>query len=291
MTHEISIEINLLKQNDLSKVESIVYPIFSKTDNESQFYWRKIRSLFLTAMKNAKLNWIRRNVFWLYVDRAITKGQKEGIPLIKVENKLRKFLRRHTKNGEEKNPLSLQRAKLNFENLRPYLKGEKLLDLGAGDGLLALEIKRHLNKEIILVDVLDYNSTDLPLLLYKPEDKIPLRDKEVDTTIIYTVLHHTNDPYHLLVEAMRVTKNRIIIKEADIEKEENRISNSFFDWFYNRVLGDEDINVPLNFLKIEEWKKILSSYGFEVIKTKHVGIDEPIIPEFHVFMIAEKIIP
>ncbi len=287
MTNEISIEFNLLKQNDISNVENIVYPIFSKINKEYQFYWRKIHSLFLTAMKNAKLNWLRRNVFWLYVNRAITKGQKEGISLIKVENKLRKFLRRRTKNGEEKKPLSLQRAKLNFENLRPYIKGEKLLDLGAGDGLLALEIKKHLNKEIILVDILDYNSTELPLLLYNSGDNIPLKDNEVDTTILYTVLHHSNDPYHLLVEAMRVTKKRIIIKEAYIEKEEDRISNSFFDWFYNRVLGDEDINVPLNFLKVNGWEKMLNSRGFDIIETKYVGIDEPIVPEYHVLIIAE----
>ena len=289
MIQEISIQFNNLKQNDLSNVESILFPVFSKMNKQSQLYWKQIRDLFLTTMKEAKLNWLRRKVFWFYVNRTIVKGQKDGKPLIEIESTLRIFLRKHTKEGDEKKPLSLQRAKMNFEGIKPYIVGERVLDLGAGDGLLAFEIKKQFNKEIILVDIIDYNSTDLPLILYNPTEKIPVKSNDVDTTILYTVLHHSNDPLHLLKEAARITKHRLIIKEAYIEKEENKMTNSFFDWFYNRVIGDEDIPVPLNFLKVEEWKNILYSYGFELIETKYVGIDEPLVPEFHVFMIAEKI--
>ena len=102
------------------------------------------------------------------------------------------------------------------------------------------------------------------------------------------MLHHASDPKHLLEEATRVTKQRLVIKEAYIEKDELRITNSFFDWFYNRVIGDEDINVPLNFLKVEEWEKLLKSYGFDVVEMKYVGIDEPSVPEHQVFIIADK---
>ena len=48
-------------------------------------------------------------------------------------------------------------------------------------------------------------------------DKIPLQDKEVDTTILYTVLHHADDPEYLLAEATRVTKKRLIIMEGYVE--------------------------------------------------------------------------
>ncbi len=286
---EISMFYRPINQNDINIIEKIVYPIFSKKSIEDKHYWMEIRSLFKSAMKNVKLNFFKRNIFWLYVNRIITKGLKKEKPLIEIENTLRNFIRKHANNDKDKYPISLQRAKTNFENIKNYIIGEKILDLGAGDGLLAQEIKDQLGKEVILVDIIDYNYTNLPLILYDSEKSIPLADDEVDTTILYTVLHHSSDPKHLLKEATRITKQRLIIKEAYIDNDDIRITNSFFDWFYNRVIGDEDINVPLNYLKIEKWKILLKSYGFDTIETRYVGIDEPIIPEYQVLIIANNI--
>ena len=276
-------------QNDIDVVESIIYPVFTKKDEENRRYLNEIRSLLLAAMKSVKVNSFKRNVFWLYISRIISKDLKKGLSLIEVEKKLRNFIRKHVDNDKDIKATELKNTKIKFDYIKDYIVGKKILDLGAGNGLLALEIKEQLNKEVVLVDVIDYNYTDLPLLLYKPEGKIPLADKEVDTTILYTVLHHARDPEHLLEEATRVTNQRLVIKEAYIEKDYIRITNSFVDWFYNRVIGDEDINVPLNFLKMEEWEKLLKSYGFDVIETKYVGIDEPAVPEHHVFIIADKL--
>ncbi len=275
-------------QNDISVVESIIYPIFSKKSKEDQHYWNEIRALLLSAMKNAGVNSFKRNIFWLYVSKTIAKGLKKGNSLIEVEEILRKFIRKHVDNEKDIRTNELQHVKPRFEKIKRYIIGKKVLDLGAGNGLLALEIKKELHKDVILVDVVDYNYTDLPLILYIPEDKIPLANEEADTTILYTVLHHASDPKHLLEEAARITRQRLVIKEAYIDEEDIRMTNSFFDWFYNRIIGDEDITVPLNFLKVEEWKKLLASYGFNVIETEYVGIDEPLVPEHHVFIIADK---
>ena len=277
-----------IDQNDIKAVEGIIYPIFSKKNKEDKYYWNEIRSLLLSSFKNTKTNSFKIKIFWWYINRTITKGVKKGMPLIMVEARLRKFIRKVSKNQKDLKALKFKRAKMNFEKMKNYIVGEKILDLGAGDGFLAQEIKKQLDKEVVLVDVIDYNNTDLPLILYNPEDKLPLADNEVDTTILYTVLHHSIDPMHLLEEATRVTKKRLIIKEAYIEKEINRITNSFVDWFYNRVIGDEDITIPLNFLKLQGWEKILKSHGFDVVETKYVGIDESFVPEHHVFIIAEQ---
>ena len=275
-------------QNDIDVVENLIYPIFSKKNEKDKHYWNEIRSLFLSAMKNANLDFFKRYIFWLYVNRTITKGLKKGIPFIKVEETLRKFIRKHVDNEKDLKAKELKHAKERFEKVKDYIVGKKILDLGAGNGLLALEVKEQLDKEVMLVDIVDYNYTDLPLILYNPEGRVPLADEEVDTTILYTVLHHASDPEHLLEEVARVTKQRLVIKEAYIEEDDVRITNSFFDWFYNRVIGDEDINIPINFLKVEGWEKLLKSYGFNVILTKYVGIDEPAVPEHHVFIIADK---
>ena len=276
-----------VNNKDVEVVENIIYPIFSKKDKKAKHHWKEIRSLFLSAMKNAKLNFIKRHLFWVYVNRTITKGVRRGISLIKVEETLRKFLRERADNEEDRKAHSFKAAKRNFERVKDHIVGEKILDLGAGNGLLALEIKQQLEKEVVLIDIVDYNYTDLPLILYEPEDRIPLADKEVDTTILYAVLHHASDPEHLLKEATRVTKKRLVIIEAYIEEDDIRVTNSFFDWFYNRVVGDEDINVPLNFLKVGGWEKILRSYGFEMVKNLNIGICEPLVPEHQVLIIAD----
>ena len=274
--------------NDIDNVEGLIYPIFSKKRENDKHYWNEIRSLFLSTMKNANLGYLKRNIFWFYVNRTITNGVKHKIPLIEVEEKLRKFLRKKVDDEKERKAFALQCAKRSFELVEDHILGEKVLDLGAGNGLLALEVKEQLEKEVVLVDIVDYNYTDLPLILYNPEEKIPLADKEIDTTILYAVLHHASDPEHLLKEATRITSKRLVIIEGYIEEEGIRITNSFFDWFYNRVIGDEDINVPLNFLRVEGWKKLLKSHGFEVIETNYLGINEPVIPEHQILIIADK---
>jgi len=275
-------------QNDIEIVETLIYPIFSRRNGVDKHYWNRIRSLFLSAMKNAGLGFLKRHVFWLYVDRTISNGLKKGLPLIQVEATLRKFLRRHAENEEERKAHALKGAKRNFERVKDYIVGKKTLDLGAGNGLLALEIKEQLDKEVVLVDVLDYNRTDLPLIVYDPEGRVPLADEEADTTILYTVLHHASDPEHLLEEATRITKTRLIMMEGYIEEVDIRMTNSFFDWFYNRVIGDEDINVPLNFLKVSGWKEKLNSYGFDVVEVVDVGMCEPLVPEHQVLIIADR---
>jgi hypothetical protein len=89
-------------------------------------------------------------------------------------------------------------------------------------------------------------------------------------------------------EAARVTRQRLIIKEACAEDDSVRTTNGFVDWFYNRVIGDEDIDVPLNFRTVQGWNTLLQSCGFDVIKVDDVGIDEPAVPEHHVFIIADR---
>jgi SAM-dependent methyltransferase len=223
------------------------------------------------------------------VNRAITQGLKHGVPLIEIEDTLRGFLRNRVDEDKDLKTIAHERAKRSCNLVKPYLVGNTILDLGAGDGLLALEIAKQLQKDVILVDIVDYNDTDLPLIVYHPDDQIPLVDQAVDTTILYAVLHHASDPLQLLKEATRITKTRLVIVEGYIEEENKRITNSFFDWFYNRVIGDEDINVPLNFLSVNGWTHLLQSQGFDVMEHIYLGINEPMVPEYQVLLIADTL--
>jgi hypothetical protein len=38
---------------------------------------------------------------------------------------------------------------------------------------------------------------------------------------------------------------------------------------------------------MKEWEKLLKSYGFEIIETIYLGINEPVVPEHQILIIAD----
>ena len=57
-----------VNHNDIDAVEVLIYPIFSKKTTKNKQYWNEIRKLFLSAMKAANLNFIKRYIFWVYIE-------------------------------------------------------------------------------------------------------------------------------------------------------------------------------------------------------------------------------
>lgn len=279
-------------KNDLSAVEKVLAPVFTNKSEQDRTFWEAIKALLLSSVETPKTDdappvsiW---EFIWPYIDKTIRTGIQQGQSLFEIEAVLRASFRKPTDTEKSRKEAGILRAKRNFEKVEGYILGDKVLDLGAGDGLLALEIKERMGKDVTLVDVLDYNYTHLPLVLYPQDGAVPLDDMSVDSTILYVVLHHANNPLNVLKEAARVTRNRIVILEGSCEEETIRVTNSFVDWFFNRVLRDEDINVPLNYLPLRDWEYLIEQVGFKVTGTKYIGIDEPLAPEHHVFIIADR---
>ena len=172
------------------------------------------------------------------------------------------------------------RAQLIFEQIRDYLKGRDVLDLGCGDGKVGEIIYNEQSREVILVDVYEHGNIaniNLPFGLIKQNKKIPFLDDNFDTTLLLTVLHHSDDPILVLEEAKRVTKNggRIVIIESvygvngydNLNEDEQRLVNIFFDHFYNRIIHysefpENKVNVPFNFRTPEQWNSLFEQLGF-----------------------------
>jgi len=275
--------------NPLNIVEEVIVPVFQKKISEDRKHWKMIKSLFLSAMKEGNLGFIKRHVLWYYVNYSITNGIKNQNSLFEIEKKAKAFFEKRLDFEKTIKPASIKRAKQNYNKIKEYILGEHILDLGAGDGLTSLEIIEKMNKSVILADVIDCNLTDLPLIQYPQGGRVPLEDQSVDCTILYCVLHHCNNPAHVLKEAARVTKKRLIIMEGYCEDKDIAIKNSFFDWYVNRVVRVSDVNVPLNYTTIKNWKFLLNEAGFGASKIIDMGIDEPVAPEHHVLIIADKI--
>jgi ubiquinone/menaquinone biosynthesis C-methylase UbiE len=152
--------------------------------------------------------------------------------------------------------------------------GEKILDLGAGTGWVGKTLQQRKYNEVHLVDVLDCNETDLPLIVYDGST-IPYDDNSFDVTTLIFVLHHAENQEEILKEAMRVSRRRIVVVEDTprniVERGIDVMCDSLMSWehgFYN----------PATYRKIEEWREIFSR-----LKMKITGVEQvkPFFPFYY----------
>ncbi len=177
------------------------------------------------------------------------------------------------------------RSRTIFEEVAPHVSGDTVLDVGSGDGKIGGLIAQQLGKRVTLCDIVDYNGTQLPLVVYDGK-KLPFGDKSFDCLLLCVVLHHSNDPFAILDEAFRVSR-RVIVIESVFFNEPHRLFNSFFDWVYNRVLNNPNINVPFNFLRPAGWVHEFEKRGGRVVHMEHLGIDVPIAPKWHALYVVD----
>jgi hypothetical protein len=175
----------------------------------------------------------------------------------------------------------------------------RLLDFGCGDGAIGAAFTSKC--DVTLYDVVDYKdpNVNLPLVIGRESEQI-LAGEEYDTILLLTVLHHSIDPIGTLREVRRLCSGRVIVIESvfglkirsqgwdphtaayfELSEDKQRDFNTYFDWFYNRVLH-QNVPVPFNFNQPNGWIKVFRRCGFEVLGLEHLGIDQPLVPEYHI---------
>ena len=197
------------------------------------------------------------------------------------------------------------RAEIIFEQIKPFLKGHDILDLGCGDGKVGDIISKEQPRQVILSDVYEHGNIaniKLPFTRIKKNKKIPSPENSFDTVLVLTILHHSDDPLMVLREAERVTRSggRIIILESvygvksygNLKKEQQRFVNIFFDHFYNRIIHysnfkQNKVNIPFNFRTPEDWNILFKKEKLIVKRTVYLGFDQPVVPEYHTLHILE----
>jgi hypothetical protein len=60
----------------------------------------------------------------------------------------------------------------------------------------------------------------------------------------------------------------------------------FWDWFYNKVVNS-GVVVPYNFSAPDAWRDRFDTNGFEETKRVYLGIDQSLVPEFHVLQVFD----
>ena len=132
--------------------------------------------------------------------------------------------------------------------------GSAVIDVGAGDGLLAsriLQVRPDLRWTA--VDTLARPSAHVPVLLYDGET-LPFDDRSFDVALFVDVLHHTENPTALLREAVRVARQSVVIKDH-LRKgilADRRLR--FMDWVGNAGWG---VQLPYNYWSQSQWDSAL----------------------------------
>jgi SAM-dependent methyltransferase len=92
-------------------------------------------------------------------------------------------------------------------------QNDRVLDVGCGDGFLDFCILRERPDLVITgLDVLLREKTHIPVEMYDGH-YLPHADSSFDTVMFVDVLHHSDATEHLLLEAIRLTRKTIIIKD------------------------------------------------------------------------------
>lgn len=195
-----------------------------------------------------------------------------------------------------------ERASDISKQISPYLRGNTLLDVGAGDGMVAWNVHQRF-QSCTLVDVMNYLDprVQLPVTVYADGHRLSFADP-CDSVLLINVLHHSDFPLTVLEDAWDHTNDRLIIIEsvygdpvraglADLpfclSPRDQFLYTSFFDWFYNRVLH-ADVPVPCNFLSPPEWQTIFNGRGMRLANGLDLGIDVDIVPIHHFLFVLER---
>ncbi len=87
------------------------------------------------------------------------------------------------------------------------------IEIGSGPGSV-LDVMRQHNYRVYGLDIRDTSfREDLRPVLYDGHT-MPFHHKAFDTALLPTILHHTPDPDHIIMEAARISKRVIIIEDV-----------------------------------------------------------------------------
>src|SRR3989441_1362386 len=144
--------------------------------------------------------------------------------------------------------------------LLPWVRGPRLLDLGAGEGWVAEALRTRAAVWACAVDVGPFRLAAEPYVVYDGA-RLPCGDGAFDTTLLSLALHHAETPEAVLDEAVRVTRGRLLVVESVYRDRVERFWLDLLDGHLNRHRHGGRMNVPLAFRRPAEWRAPLLAPG------------------------------
>lgn len=209
-------------------------------------------------------------------------------------------------------PLLLRnRAEVIYAQIMPHLPSKRasILDYGCGNGVVGTMV----SDSTILADVYEHpniRNLDHPFYLLTDGEPSPFEDYSFDCILLLTVLHHSDFPDRIISDAARILKpgGTVIVIESvygitsntkpeyqnpgssefiSLTSADQKKLNILFDHFYNRVLYD-GVNCPFNFDTPSGWKARFGNHGLQETERRYLGVDQPVVPEFHTLHVLRK---
>lgn len=141
-----------------------------------------------------------------------------------------------------------------------YLKNDALiLDIGPASCTVA-EMLMKRNLKVFPLDIQDYSIVDAVLPTIYDGFRMPFQDDQFDTALIFFVLHHSNHPQDLLVEAKRVSK-KLLIYEDIITSAAHKHWTGIVDNLINLEFHDQ----PHTNNYDDEWQTLFRKLGFKLV--------------------------
>lgn len=152
-----------------------------------------------------------------------------------------------------------------LQTVIPFIQGNTI-DIGSGNGMVAhyLQEKKY---QITALDVADLSiHKNIKTIVYDGQ-KMPFKNKEFNTGLILTVLHHTDNPEAILKEAQRVCKRLIIIEDIY-----NNIIQQYMTYAMDTIVNFGHSNMTYQNKNDIEWKTTFKQLGLKVVSEKQKSV-------------------
>jgi SAM-dependent methyltransferase len=163
--------------------------------------------------------------------------------------------------------------------LRP---GERVLDFGAGTGLISRWLEQRVGVEPSLADLVPYRNRrrEYPFLQMEDPFHVPAADRSFDAVLLLFVLHHNRYEAQskVLTEAARLAGRRLIVLEDTPEGRIEWACNAFWDKLLNLRHG---VPTPVAFRTRDEWLGMFMEHSLVPVHVESYRPKWPTLGTYH----------
>lgn len=146
------------------------------------------------------------------------------------------------------------------QRLKPLLsEDQSVLDVGSGKGYFADALSDLIRGHIVCSDIQDRHLGRARFVLAQG-NSLPFPDKSFDTVTMFYVLHHTDQPKDLLMEACRVSRSKILIQEDTYKNVFEKIMQILHIHSFRYFVNLSGVSIRSD----AEWRSLFAEVGLTV---------------------------